>query len=157
MSTLYPFFHPNRSKFFNMVTLYKATLEAIDEGLEQAFPDRLLNFFSSERITDKSYLKWEVEGGVDRSLPAFKLTNRQMLWVCMAHTIARKFHRNSPKHINEKNRIVNDNLHIHFKQFSGFRDAFECDNLTSDEEKKLKEYRNMLASFNERQRNKKTN
>lgn len=155
ISTLYPFFHPNRSQFFNMPTLYKAALESIDEGLLKAFPNLdLSNILKFEKITDKSYLEWELHGGVDLQLPSFKLTNRQMLWVCMAHVLSRKYHRNVPKHIDETTQIVLDNFNIYFKQNTAFRKAFECDNLTNIERIQLEEYRNAMTSYHTRQRNK---
>lgn len=141
-----------------MATLYKEILRTIDEELVEAFPNlNLSNLLEFEKIIDKSYIEWESNGGVDLQLPSFKLTNRQMLWVCMAHVLSRKYHRNAPKHINERTQIVLKNFNIYLKQNTEFRTAFKCGNLTHIEEIQIEEYRKVMASYHQRQRRKKSN
>lgn len=136
-----------------MATLYKSTVESIDEGLLEAFPNlHLSKILESEKITDAFYHEWKLLGGVDLRLPSFKLTNRQMLWVCMAHVQSRKYHRNVSKHIDESTQIKLDNFNIYLKQNIGFRKVFKCGNLTSIDEIQLEKYRNAIASYDKRQK-----
>lgn len=127
--TLYPLFHPNRPRFFNMATFYTAALYGIYMDVTGRLTNNDLSKFSSvEDMAYKSYVEWEENGGVDLQLPAFKLTNRQMFWLCVAHTTASKFHRKSLK-ASEGLQIVSEYLHIHLKQMPGFRQAFHCNEL----------------------------
>lgn len=143
--TLYPFFHPNRSRFFNMATLYHTTVESINTYLTKMLPSEdQSDFLPVEELIYKSYAKWEANGGVDLQLPSFKLTNRQMLWVCLVHTFSKKYHRNTPKNLDQIVRIVIDNLHIYTKHIPEFREAFQCGNLTNDEQKQFEEYKEIF-------------
>lgn len=126
--TLYPYFHPNRPRFFNMATLYSSVLHGIRVGLIRAFPNKKNFLPPTVEMADKSYVRWEANGGVDLRLPAFKLTNRQMLWLCIVHKFATKYHRSTPKLVGQQNRIANDNLHINLMRKPGFVEAFQCEN-----------------------------
>lgn len=129
-----------------MATLYGRAVNYINVGLKDEFPDvDLSELLPEEEMIDRSYVRWEASGGVDRQLPSFKLTNRQMLWVCMAHQLSKKYHRKTPKHVSEYIRIVIDHLNIYLKRMPSFRKAFECGNLTSIEEEQVKELKTLLA------------
>lgn len=128
MWTMYPFFHPDRSRFFNMATLYTKIWRGLQNGLEMQLrlPSSITNI---ERIVDESYVRWEATGGVDLQLPSFKLTNRQMLWVCLAHTMAIKTHENLAIY---QNSTVNEHvLNGILKMHPNFREAFQCDKNTN--------------------------
>lgn len=151
MWTLYPFYHPHRSRFFNMATLYRQTLQGIADGLIKSFPSIALAISQNiEEIADKSYVKWEANGGVDLQLPSFKLTNRQMLWVCIAHKNSLKYQKNLKKEIDEEYRISNDFLHVLLKLKPGFREAFQCGNKTRIESDQIVELDKRVSSYYQR-------
>lgn len=148
--TLYPFFHPERPRYFNMATLYKSAVTYITIGLNNASPNEGFEAFDLdfEEMADKSYVRWEANGGVDLQLPSFKLTNRQMLWLCLAHRSASIFQKLSVKDITIKyHRILNKYFHISLKANQGFRDAFQCGDLTSAEIKQLIEFRRQKNEY----------
>lgn len=129
-STLYPAFHPNRSRFFNMAFLYNGVLSALIHGLEKEFSyENLAVFLPFLDMGDRSYVKWEGNGGVDLQLPGFKLTNRQMYWVCLVHITATKYHRNLKTRYEVKEKKVNANLHTFL--IKSLKEAFQCTNSTS--------------------------
>lgn len=133
--TIYPFFHPNRSRFLNMATLYTKVLYHVTAGLLGALPNkdhvRYLNTDFSG-IADKSYVRWEENGGVELQLPSFKLTNRQMLWLSIKHVSSFKSH---------KKKFLNSDEDDAFLQLNpAFREAFKCGDTTAIEKAALKEY-----------------
>lgn len=75
-------------------------------------------------LMDENYLAWEAAGGKDLELSAFRLTNRQMMWLALANRMTVKVHRNFPI-INENLKKVL-NLHELFMSFEEFRDAYQC-------------------------------
>lgn len=146
--TLYPYFDPNRSRFFNMATFYLHALDAIDVGLKGAYPkENLTDLLPQEEMTYRSYVKWELNGGVDLQLPSFKLTNRQMVWVCMLYSLSKKFHRNTPKKSGAYVRITNNNLNAYLKRTPGFREAFQCGELTEIDERQIEELQKQRDEF----------
>lgn len=82
---------------------------------------------------DENYVKWEVNGGKDLQLSAFKLTNRQMLWLNLAHVGSEKFPVKSGRGFHN---FLIENMHVLYKRHRRFRDAFKCGDL-SDSEKGL--------------------
>lgn len=129
--TLYPFFHPNRSRFFNMATLYTRVVIQVIAGLLNAYPSSDLRFINTdfEGLADKSYIRWEENGGVEHQLPSFKMTNRQMLWLCFQHVASFKSH------------FESETL-FEYKCFlrPAFREAYQCDDITQTEKLELGEY-----------------
>lgn len=101
-----------------MATLYREVIRAITESLRKRFPITDLRFINSdiEDIIYKSYVRWEENGGVELQLPSFKLTNRQMLWLCLVHMSSYK------SHTKKINSIFNHN----FLERPAFREAFQC-------------------------------
>lgn len=135
-----------------MATLYFTVSSYINVALENAFPDEdMSDLMPNEEVAYRSYVKWEANGGVDLQLPSFKLKNRQMFWVCLAHKISHKYHWNEPKENDEYLRLVNDNLNIHMKLIPGFGEAFQCDRETLYDENEAKEYRRKLAAISKKQ------
>lgn len=134
------------------MTVYTSVVYGINRALAQAFRDKLRNpaILPNEIMADESYQRWEANGGVDLQLPSFKLTNRQMLWVCMAHRNALKYHANTPKSYDTNLRIHIKYLHVAYKRIPNFRETFQCsDNFTMAEEKQLAE---MVAAYVEANR-----
>lgn len=139
--SFYPLFHPNRSRFFNMATLYAQVIDRIRQGLEEEFSySSLLAFLSPFKMADESYVRWESNGGTELQLPAFKLTNRQMFWVSAIHTQSQKFTKNPTPGANDAHIYVNQNANYAFKTYPNFREAFQC-GLTSAELKQLEDFR----------------
>lgn len=104
-----------------MATLHRLVLEGIRIGLDDSYQNwNLFGSFAIGDIVDRSYVRWEANGGVELQLPSFKLTNRQMLWLCIAHTLSKKYIRGFQKAY--ENELLNDFLN----GFSGFKEAFQC-------------------------------
>lgn len=104
-----------------MATLYRSILINLFDDLKDTNPSLDLDFeIDPETIADKSYVKWEKDGGIDLQLPAFKLTNRQMFWLCYAHV---NFH----KKFSEIELIT-------VKVNDGFREAYQCGEIPEDEQ-----------------------
>lgn len=137
--TVYPFFHPNRPRFFNMATLYSSLHSLIIDQIEAAFPTIKPNsFLNSIEMADQSYVRWEANGGIDLSLPSFKLTNRQMYWVCFVHvTSVKVYHKTSDKLLKSAEFFFKE-LNLFLKNSKGFTEAFQCDDITEDEKKNAK-------------------
>lgn len=84
-------------------------------------------------MTEKSYLKWEGNGGKELQLSAFKMSNRQMLWLSFAHRETFKHHRNVETLYSYTSHKISKFLHIRYKHLKGFKEAFGCDGLTEYE------------------------
>lgn len=94
-------------------------------------------------LADENYMKWEANGGKELQLSAFRLTNRQMLWLTSAHRYTSKYHINVPKSYDEAARLQIKYLHVRYKGLKGFRDAFGCGNMTQAESDLLKEFKTL--------------
>lgn len=92
-------------------------------------------------LADQNYQDWVLNGGKELQLSAFKLTNRQMLWVAVAHVHASKFHASVPKSFSTLARLQEEYFHVMLSNYTQFRDSFECGPMTEAEEKKLLEFR----------------
>lgn len=92
-------------------------------------------------LADENYVRWEANGGKERQLSAFKLTNRQMLWVCSAYRYTSKYHEKVPKTYDAAPRLQIDYLHVRYKHIKNFREAFQCGNLTDHENLLFKEFK----------------
>lgn len=118
--------------------------------LGRAFGSKLNKTIKSvlpnEIMADESYARWEAKGNVDLQLPSFKLTNRQMLWVSMAHRNALKYHTKTPKTFDTALRLLNKYMHVYYKKIPNFRKVFQCgDNITESEQKQLDEMNQKFA------------
>lgn len=147
--TLPPYFDPNRSRFFNLATLYIDTINALRDGLYSLFnyldPFKLENYeFNSARMADENYVRWENGGGKELQMSSFKLTNRQMLWLAIAHVNAVQHHKSEKYSLNFKHKIWSSNLHLNFKSRKEFREAFQCANSTQEE---LNMFSQFIRSF----------
>lgn len=110
-----------------MATLYDEIPETLysRRGFGDAIPGLASLPYSSE-MAYTSYVKWEDGGGVDLQLPAFKLTNRQMFWVCYAHTAAEKYQKLKTEQGTPEYEEYNKRLHSRMIHLPGFREAFKC-------------------------------
>lgn len=98
-----------------MATLYSVVLESINSRLGTAVDEW--------GMADRSYVKWEANGGVvDLQLPAFKLTNRQMRWLCLAHVYSSKFHSKYGAGLGADL----ESFLFRMQQHPSFMDAFQC-------------------------------
>lgn len=139
--TLPPYFFPDRSRFFNLATLYVDTVEALKIGLWSHFTKEKLGFtfyfdLNAEKMADENYVKWENKGGKELQLSSFKLTNRQMLWLSIAHVQAAQHHTNFDEILSLKN----DNFHLNYKSRIEFQEAFQCRYLSEQELKMISEF-----------------
>jgi hypothetical protein len=82
--TNYPFFHPDRPRFFNTATLFTAVIIQLYRGVRPLLSELSDSFFASVKTENdaqigyKNYVRWEISGGKDLQLSANLLTNRQM-------------------------------------------------------------------------------
>lgn len=95
----YPFFHPERPRFFNMATFFAETINTLNTevvdylqltwGLWNAdFPF----LKSGDQLAYDNYVRWEESGGKELQLSGNRLTNRQLFWVARARFHSVKFH-----------------------------------------------------------------
>lgn len=107
-------------------------------------------------MADENYVRWELNGGKERELNAFKLSNRQMLWVCFAYRYISKYHEKVPPTTDAPFRFLNENFHIFYKNLKNFRDAFMCEDMTNEENIRIKElekkYSELYKDFSQNQK-----
>ncbi|CAO1378234.1 unnamed protein product [Diamesa hyperborea] len=122
----YPDYHPNRSQFFNTANLVHQTFHV----LKDEFYSFILKKWNHEfefingvhTLAYKNYVKWEELGGKELKLPGFYLTNQQMYWVALVHTLYYKFH----PHNTSEDPFQNKNLNVEFIENTEFKEAFNC-------------------------------
>lgn len=142
----YPYFHPERPRFFNMATFFTQLFYVLDDGVE-TYLKHAWNLTNVTHIDDKTYnqiayesfVRWEESGGKELQLAANHLTNRQLYWVATARFISTKFHPKVPKSFNRANRLKNKYLHVDFKNNKGFQEAFKCE-MTAEEKESYAEF-----------------
>ncbi|KAG5668090.1 hypothetical protein PVAND_016045 [Polypedilum vanderplanki] len=144
--TIYPLYHPERPRFFNMARLFQTNIWDIREGvvnfLDKILPGNPQNYTICDddnfQITYEVYSKW-LENHKDLEIGANYLTHKQLYWMAVAVSRYLKFHRIVPKKFFPLNRLQMDYFHIWFKHKPGFQDAFKC-KITEEEEKIYQEY-----------------
>lgn len=134
----YPFYHPNRPRFFNNANLFQETTDSLIEGIN----DYVLQKWNIEikfypNLAYENYVNWENSGGKELKLPGFFLTNRQMYWVALAHTTYFKFHSHSAEY-KMKYDYLFQYYQLQFKNNHYFREDFNCSKIDEDEEKTMK-------------------
>lgn len=126
-----------------MATLYAPVVFELNlriRTLAKELGAETLDMLKEHDLADENYVKWEANGGEEKVLSAFKLTNRQMFWLSMAHY-------NTVKYINTTDisvfawRFRSDYLNVLFKNSERFRDAFDCAPMTETEAAVFEEYR----------------
>lgn len=90
-------------------------------GLFKAFSYSAFTY----NLVDENYVEWEKNGGKELELPAFKMTHHQMLWLCIAQVYAQKYH-HKIRDSDQRGHDRNKNFNGHYRQFGGFRKAFNC-------------------------------
>lgn len=70
-------------------------------------------------------MKWEANGGRDLHLSSFKLTNRQMLWLTIAHVNTIKFS-NHELSAFAATQLLGLYTNLIFRNYESFRQAFGC-------------------------------
>lgn len=138
--TLHPFFHPNRSKFFNMATVYLLVIEALYEHFEGKAMTKAYSMPEEADLAYISYKRWNENGGKELQLSGFKLTNLQMFWLCYAHFAAIKFHHNYPENLNKELKLLAKYMHVYFKNSQYFREAYKCEAMTESEAMQFEEF-----------------
>lgn len=145
--TAYPNFHPQRSRFFNMASMYAIVMyETYSNLLEFAMKEynlSSLNILNEFDLADENYQNWEANGGQERQLSSFKLSNRQMLWLSMAHVSTFKTFNDDKKDVEWWWHLRSVYLHVVFKNSLGFRESFRCGPMTDGE-------KYLLGEFNEK-------
>ncbi|CAO1441045.1 unnamed protein product [Diamesa serratosioi] len=140
----YPFYHPNRSRFFNTATLFDDIAYNFVIGLK----DELEHKWNLELPDDEvnyaynNYVNWEKMGGNEYHLPGFFLTNTQMFWLAIANKKYRKFHQNVITDYNRRIHLQMKYFHLFFKTKPEFRDAFNCSEMTKEENEMYKMFIN---------------
>lgn len=73
----YPFYHPNRSRFFNTATLFDDFVYTFHSGFSEQLKENW-NLELPDNDIDyayENYVNWEKSGGKELHLPGFFLTN----------------------------------------------------------------------------------
>jgi hypothetical protein len=129
----YPYFHPKRPKFFNIVTLFLQIFANLNDGVASYLKnswnltdDSLNNGFDTYQIAYEKYVRWEESGGKELQLAANRLTNRQLFWIAAARVASAKFHPRVPLTFDPAQRLINHYHHVFFKSNKGFQEAFKC-------------------------------
>jgi hypothetical protein len=148
----YPWYHPERPRFFNTATLFPEVITSIYSGLSESyknFADVFKPLGKSLQLAYENFVEWENSGGKDLQLGSNRLTNRQLYWVAFARTFYHKYHDEIvPKDYEPYRRLQQKYFHVWMKQNSGFQEAFNCSMTNSEEiesEKFLKEFKNMFG------------
>lgn len=156
--TLYPFFHPNRSRFYNTATLYSAVMRTLELGIprygQKVWNDSLVCFLYSDTLYnfllgDEYYVKWEASGGKELELAGFRLTNRQMYWISIANRYASKYHISVPQTFDPRERLKLKYFHVRFKYARQFREAFNCSDMTASEKQLMVDFLTQLSNVPE--------
>lgn len=127
-----------------MATLYIAVIDKFNQKLiayvREKYNYRALNILSNIDMADVFYIFWESKGGKELQLPGFKMTNRQMLWLSIAHVFTSKYHQKVITTKSKLNQLQIEYLHTYFKNIKGFREAFGCSGLTDEEKQQAVEF-----------------
>lgn len=146
--TIYPSFHPNRSRFFNSASFYRKIVKILEQDLfgEALISERVI---STTELAYRNYRKWDEKGGQEYKLPAFKLTNRQMFWLSVAHVSTEKYQRNVSPSFEIEKQVSSQYTHEIFKNNEGFREDFKCGDMTDHEKELYQEYlkKNLMLKY----------
>ncbi|KAG5670733.1 hypothetical protein PVAND_000976 [Polypedilum vanderplanki] len=136
----YPYFHPNRSRFFNTATLFTEVVLTLNEGIKEHLKNNYdINYkldYDSVELGYKNYLKWE-KTNVEKTLPGFNLTNRQLYWLSFANSYFMKYHSNVSLYQLDALNVQFEYFHLWFKFRPEFREAFNCSEPTENEKKEF--------------------
>lgn len=147
--TLSPYFVANRPRFFNVATLFMSVYAGLSLGLEEYLTGKnksnvsfmeLVALSNIIPFADKYYVDWEENGGKELHLSSFRLTNRQMLWLSIAHVLAFQYQKKKTESLFPLATLETDYFHLSYKKQKGFREAFQCGELTRQEKEMLSEF-----------------
>lgn len=167
----FPWYHPNRSRFFNTATLFMEVMTALGRGVEEftnkvkqhlkQFRTLKHNFkllqkwnesiginFNNPEFGYNNLVKWELVNGKELGLGGFRLTNSQLYFVTSAHKFYNKYQPNVPKYYSPVHRLQNKYLHIYYKISPTFRKVFNCSDLNSNDKAQLSDLLTILATNN---------
>lgn len=132
---LYPYYHPKRPRFFNTATVFKDIVNELNRVVKKYLSTHWNTQFEHDNeynLAYNNYVNWEKTGGKELQLPGFFLSNRQMYWIALIHV---KFYKYDPEYLKYPLDIFKiKHMHILYKAFRNFRDAFNCSELTTNEE-----------------------
>lgn len=147
----YPFYHPNRSRFFNTATLFDDFVDIFQTGFSEQLKENW-NLELPDNDVDyayENYVNWEKAGGKELHLPGFFLTNTQMFWLSVANRKYRKFHQHVVTDYNRRIHLRMKYFHLLFKTKPEFRKSYNCSEMTQQEnemnEMFAKERRNLFT------------
>ncbi|KAG5667502.1 hypothetical protein PVAND_015481 [Polypedilum vanderplanki] len=147
---IYPWYHPLRPRFFNMATLFKSTVTRLYFDIKEFIIKKykinvILNSEGDEQIAYENYKNW-LKNHKDLQIGANYLTNEQLFWIASAVSNFNKYHKTVPKSTNERNRLNHEYMHVRYKFFKGFQEAFQC-NITENELKIYLEFVEKYLEF----------
>lgn len=129
--TFYPAYHPLRPHFFNMATLFYYAVFYLDIGIRHYVERRfnLTDYVTGLEFTDQigyeHYVEW-LKTHTELQIGANYLTNPQLYFVARIFVNFVKFQRISQKFHSPIEQIQMEYLHLYYKIFPGFQQAFRC-------------------------------
>ncbi|KAG5666887.1 hypothetical protein PVAND_014894 [Polypedilum vanderplanki] len=146
MWILYPWYHPERPRFFNMATMFVQLLVKIHHGIKEYIKKNYkiedskftTGLENSIEIAYDHYINW-LKTNKDLQIGANILTNPQLFWMARAVFHFAKYHRTIKNETNEIQRLQIEYMHVEFKSKKGFQEAFECE-INENEKNLYEEY-----------------
>lgn len=87
------------------------------------------------------YSNWLKKGNQDLQLPAFKMTDRQMFWLSLAHVMTNKYQLGVSRTFEIGDQLTNKYMHVLFKSKNKFRKDFKCGKMTTKEKQIFEEFK----------------
>lgn len=134
--TLYPCFHPERPRFFNLLALFFEIFSIMSARDIYHSSDHI----SGIDIAYKMYKGWLKKGNQELILPGFKMNSRQMFWLTAAHIITNKYQIGVSQNFKLANQLTNKYMHVLFKNKKQFRKDFKCNKISVNEARLYKEF-----------------
>jgi hypothetical protein len=90
--------------------------------------------YDSVSLSVENYQKWLIRNG-DKTFPGFAFSDLQMFWLAFANTYFARYQSAVPYTLKETVDFLFDNFHTFIKSRAEFRMAFNCTDLSQEEEK----------------------
>ncbi|CAO1421540.1 unnamed protein product [Diamesa tonsa] len=133
----FPWYHPDRTRFFNTATLFMEIMTALGRGVEifanQKWNESIGINFNNPEFGYNNFVKYKSAGGKDLSLAGFRLTTSQLYWITSAHKFYNKYQPKVPSDYSPVHRLQNKFLHIYYKVSPIFREVFNCSGLNAND------------------------
>ncbi|KAG5666648.1 hypothetical protein PVAND_014664 [Polypedilum vanderplanki] len=121
---IYPWYHPLRSRFFNMATIFTEVISKISSGVKKHVEilsnDLSFNSFyqhpESVQLSYENYKRW-LQNNTETQIAATNAKNLQLYW--LAHAAAKYQKSDNDEH------LIRDYF-AKCKRYEGFKDAFLC-------------------------------